>query len=657
MLVIYVHVALLLSFVLGMDIQSVEITCTKEEVMSDVKRIEMHLLDHFTTLNTYLKPQIQESISFANPLILRLRNSVKRSGKSSSSSSWSDDEPDEKVSEIKTMRKLLKSNTLLIDVLLSAEEHIDQLQLNFSVLETLKRELMSCIIEMNMTSLKIFLNQPYDPVLHQTVQTTFKSRVPGVTEELQCIEKLLTTLHSLIACFLKGKAILKVRAGTLAPMYEVCELTVRQLDEDISRTLVLLAENPKDLKAAQLGNLNELLVAYQGEYENYSVMRKQLIKIHMLWPELCQRPCPSFLSSKTRQFRADTANLYHNFKALNGLLLHPDQLDISSGSYDMELHRSEMLFYRNLVKGHRDDVLEKSLFTEHIQPAIASRKIKLITGHMEFAAESVIMHVNKLGCAHDISEAIQGHMSSPCLNLYEHPQFREHLVVSQPTYNMRGLRLLRAEIHSQFVKAIKLGASVIVVHNFGCSQCGANRKQIVGLYEEAFSLFAGKGLQIVNILDEELIEASRPDVISIKHRSASKYKDEEGCLIVNPKGCPHDQKQFKATESHCFISPPLNVIEDVWLQKEGSRKPEFNSKGMKMMRTIVQDQFQAAFERCASVIVVVGFGCDLCVSSKKQIAHLYAEAISVFKGRSVKRIVFCDKELYKLVAEEFDRIS
>lgn len=652
-----VAVLLLSAVICAMDVPQMKpVTITDE-----ANRAVTCLSDHFTTLQTYLKPRIEEAATKVDPTMRSLRRSLKDTDESSSSSSWSDDEPDEKITEVKLMRKLLSDTSTIIEALLSAEEQIDQLELGFASLGCLKAEIMTTVSDINMINLKLSVEYPYDFGLHASIVKMTKSAVVNVSAHLDTIDTLIKVMEDYILSFKKGKAFLLKRTEKLVALYDVCDSTVSGLDDEIVHHLKKLSEDPASFTSKASGALNEMIELYQGEYENYIHMRKQLIRIHGLWPELCDRPSIVFLKPKVKRFKDDFIRLRREYMVRHKLFIEPTCLDINSAEYVMEFHRSEHQFYCNLKKGNRDAMLDKSLYTEHVHPSIIAKEIELVIGKDVHMSEKDILHVNFSGCPHDANVKVvpkPNHIFSPCLNIIERQEYREQLVLSKPAYNIKGLRVLRTEIHSQVVKAIKLGASDLALHKFGCSKCGVNREQVAGLYQEACLIFAGKGLKRIYIQDKKLAKQLKPVHVRIKHGKVSDYMNIEDCLIMNPRGCPHESKQFRASNNgRCHISPPLNLTEDVKARKSGAKTLAFNTKAMRVMRGIVQDQFLLAQSRKASMLVIGGFGCEQCGGNLDQIAHLYAEAVLLFRDRGLKKIVICTSELYKLVEAEYDRIA
>lgn len=144
-----------------------------------------------------------------------------------------------------------------------------------------------------------------------------------------------------------------------------------------------------------------------------------------------------------------------------------------------------------------------------------SKFIALMPGDIDvlMQAPEGLLFVNPMLCAHTQKRYIrpqpdiQQTLISPPPNLITDLSCRERLVTILITPNMHGFQQLRDAVMDQFVTAIRLHATGLVIGHFGCSGCGVTARHLAHIYREAMKIFAGHGLKEVYLCDEALWDA------------------------------------------------------------------------------------------------------------------------------------------------------
>lgn len=87
---------------------------------------------------------------------------------------------------------------------------------------------------------------------------------------------------------------------------------------------------------------------------------------------------------------------------------------------------------------------------------------------------------------------------SPSSMLFSHPQY---------IMNPRGIITVREQILNQFVTAVRMHCTDIIVGRYGCEYCHVSLDQIASIYKEAACIFANKGIDSIYICDTKLYTA------------------------------------------------------------------------------------------------------------------------------------------------------
>lgn len=129
---------------------------------------------------------------------------------------------------------------------------------------------------------------------------------------------------------------------------------------------------------------------------------------------------------------------------------------------------------------------------------------------------ATFLFVNPDSCAHNqhryIRPVFEGlpTLISPTPNLLERQELRERHITQSTVANLKGLVEIRDAVIDQFVTAIRMKQTGLVIGRFGCPACGITARQLAPIYREAMQIFAGHGLRELFICDDELwIEIQR----------------------------------------------------------------------------------------------------------------------------------------------------
>lgn len=187
-------------------------------------------------------------------------------------------------------------------------------------------------------------------------------------------------------------------------------------------------------------------------------------------------------------------------------------------------YRDEKIFFRHWSAGKLNSNWEDP--AQHAIQKILSIREQAILIHRvnvcDFSYEDMIIGptlvINEAGCSHFVSDGIkQGEFEgdlryfaeSPVLQLSHLKDLVDNRHIDEETgalddaqyliLNAKGIEALRARIYEQFLAAIRLNCTNLLVKSFGCASCRLHPVQVHAIHADAASILGGYCLKDVFI--------------------------------------------------------------------------------------------------------------------------------------------------------------